>query len=465
MTKNIIALAAAALMTSSCGVLKNYERPTDIQTAGIYGDAQSGDSLGLGDLPWRTIFTDPQLQGLIEKALAQNTNMVNADLQLQQVEYALKASKLAFVPSIYFSPQGSISKMYDPYDRSQYNALTDGNNKSYSLPVSLGWQNVNFLQLRNAKKSAEINLEQMHNAKQAIQAKLVASVAQLYYNLCMLDEQLAIMQATQENWGTYLDMQRKLMDAGQSNKAAVASIEATYHSISSSVVTLENNIRIMQNSLSTLMGESAQTYGRSSLATFQAPGLIETGLPITILKRRPDVRQAELTLANSFYDMNKAKAAFWPSLNLSANGQFTNSLGSAIINPGMMIGSAIAGLTQPIFANGRIRAQYKISKAQLEIDANNFQQAVIAAGNEVNTAMLELKNAETKRELIGKQVESLQTALDATKLLYAHSSANYLNVITAQNSLLSAQMDYISNRMSAIQATISLYQALGGGTE
>ncbi len=465
MIKNIFRFAVAALVFTSCGVLKSYERPADINTDGIYGSVQSGDSVGFGDMPWRELFTDTLLQNHIEKALAQNTNMKNADLQLQQVQHALKASKLAFVPSIYFTPQGTISKMFDPYDRSTYSAMTQGNSKSYGLPVTLGWQNVNFLQLRNAKKGAEVSRDQMQNMKQAVQAQLVASVAQLYYTLCMLDEQLMLMQQTQENWANYLDMQRKLMAAGQANKAAVASIEATYYSICGSVITLENNIRIMQNSLSTLMGESAQTYNRSSLSSFQAPAVIETGLPINILKRRPDVRAAELTLASAFYDSNQAKAAFWPSLSLSATGQFTNSLGSAIINPGMMIGAAVASLTQPIFANGRIRAQYKISKMQMEIEANNFQQTVIAAGNEVNTAMLELSNAQKKKDLLANQVKSLQDALDATKLLFANTPANYLNVITAQNSLISAQMDYISNRMEAVQSTITLYQALGGGTE
>lgn len=465
MRRQIHLFAIAAILMSSCGVLKNYERPMNIRTEGIYGELQCGDSSGLGDLPWRKIFCTPQLQTLIEKALKQNTDIRNTDLQLQQVEYALKATKLAFIPGFYFTPQGTISKMYDSHNRMQYEMMTSGNSKSYSLPLSLGWQNVNFLQLRNAKKGAEVNKLQMQNARQAVQAQLVSSVAQLYYNLCMLDEQLELMQQTRENWGTYLDMQRKLMEAGMSNTAAVASIEATYFSINTSIVTIENNIHIMQNGLSTLLGESVQRYDRTTLNSFQAPAVIETGLPIRMLQRRPDVRAAELTLASAFYDVNKAKAAFWPTISLSATGQYTNSLGANIINPGMMIGAAIASLTQPIFANGRIRAQYKISKAQLEIESNNFQQTIIAAGNEVNTALVKLKGAEQKRAFLEKQIEALQQALEANISLYANSSANYLNVITAQNSLLSAKMEYISNRMDAIQATIGLYQALGGGID
>lgn len=453
------------LLLTSCGVLKTYERPADIRTDGIYGDAQSGDSLGFGDLKWRELFTDPTLQALIEKALAQNTNILNTDLQLQEVEYALKASKLAFAPSIYFTPSGTISKLYDPYGRDQYSAMTSGNSKTYALPVTLGWQNVNFLQLRNQKKGAEVSREQLINAKQAVQAALVANVANMYYTLAMLDEQLAMMKQTQDNWAQYLDMERKLMDAGQANTAAVSSIEATYYSISTGVVTLQQNIRVVENNLSTLLGESAHAIERGSLSSFQAPAILTTGVPIRMLSRRPDVRAAELTLAKAFYDANSAKAAFWPSLNLTATGQYTNSLGNAVINPGMMIGAAVASLTQPIFANGRLRAQYKISQAEMEIAANDFQQKVISAGNEVNTALVELNSAEAKKEMYSKQVEALDTALDATQKLYAYSAANYLNVISAQNSLISAQMDYISNRMDAISATIELYEALGGGAE
>lgn len=470
MNRNIFTIVAALVLLTGCsttrkGVLSTYERPADFSTQGIYGDAQSGDEQSLGDLSWREVFTDPRLQSLIEKALTQNVNIKNTDLRLQEVQYALKASKLAFIPSLYFSPQGSITKMFDPYDRNSTAAMTAGNTKSYSLPLSFGWQNVNFFQLRNAKKGAKVSLEQMQNAKQSVQAQLVASVAQLYYNLCMLDEQLAMMQQTEQNWGTYTDMQRKLMDAGQSNAAAVASIEATHLSIQTSVLTLKDNIRIIENSLSTLLGESSQSYSRSSLAGFKAPAVMSTGLPLQILSRRPDVRDAELSLAKAFYDVAAARAAFWPSISLSANGQFTNSLGAAILNPGMMIGNALASLTQPIFANGRLRANLKISKAEYEVAANNFQQAVISAGNEVNTANVELTSAEEQGGLMAAQVEALERALYATEQLYAHSPSNYLNVISAQNSLIQAQMSYLQNRMDAIQATISLYQALGGGTK
>ena len=456
----IIKAAISALLLSSCGLYKNYERPADIITDGIYGEMQTAGDNSLGDLRWRDLFTDPTLQALIERGLEQNSNMKNAELRIKEADYALQCAKLAYIPSFYFNPSGTISRPWDPYDRKDYTT-----SKSYALPVTLSWQVGSIGQLRNQKKKAEVTRDQLRNAKQAIQAQLVSGIAALYYNLCMLDEQLALTRQTEQNWGKYLEMQKQLMDAGQGNKAAVASIEATYYSISTSVISIKDNIHSLEVSLANILGETVGNTQRSSLASFRAPAFIGTGLPISILDRRPDVRDAELQLAAAFYDKNISRSAFFPSLTLSASGQFTNALGGGAVNPGIMIGTAVANLAQPIFANGRIRAQYKVSKAEMEVATNNFQQTVISAGNEVNQAMNDVHVAADMQALIDKQVESLTVALDATEKLYANSGTNYLNVITAQNSLLSAQMSQIANRMSAISATINLYQALGGGAE
>ena len=453
-------ILSCLLLLNSCALYKNYERPSDIITDGIYGDMQTAGDNSLGDLRWRDLFTDPTLQALIERGLQQNSNMKNAELRIKEADYALQCAKLAYVPSFYFNPSGTISRVWDPYDRNTYST-----NKSYSLPVALSWQIGSIGSLRNSKKKAEVTRVQLRNAKQAIQAQLVAGIASMYYNLSMLDEQLQLTLQTEQNWGKYLQMQKQLMDAGQGNMAAVASIEATYYSISTSVVSIKDNIHAVENALATLIGETAGHIERGSLASFRAPAVCSTGMPITILDRRPDVRIAENKLAEAFYDKNIALSGFFPQLTISANGQFTNSMGAAVINPGVLIGNAVANLAQPIFANGRIRAQYKVSKAELEAATNDFQQTIIAAGNEVNTVMNNIYAARNKQEYIDKQVEALTRALDATQKLYQNSGTNYLNVITAQNSLLSAQMSQISNRMETIKGTIDLYQALGGGAE
>lgn len=465
MKKNIIILSLAALTLTGCGVTKTYNREKvaqPIETENLYGDAQSGDSLGLGDLKWRELFTDPTLQALIERVLEQNTDMQNADLTIQQVEYALKAAKLAFAPSIALSANGSVSKMWDPYERSGYSNVP--NSKPYNIGMTLGWQQVNFIQLRNAKKGAEMSCEQARAAKQAVQSALVSNTAIMYYTLAQLDEQLMLIGQTKANWAEYLKMQKLLMDAGQANAAAVASVEATYWSICQSEVSIKDNIRIIENQLSTLLNESSASIKRTSLRSFVKPAIVETGAPLSILARRPDVRIAETTLASAFYKVNEAKSAFYPSLTLSATGAFSNGT-QASINPGAFIGQALAALAQPIFQNGRLVANLKINKAQMEIAANNFTNAVISAGNEVNTAMLKVRSAEELRVMIDNEVKAQQTAYDATRKLFVESPANYLNVITAHNNLIQAQMSQISNRMESINATVELYLALGGGVQ
>ncbi len=463
----IITLTAATAVLGSCGVYKSYERPAEIKTEGIYGDAQSGDTQGMGNIQWKEIFTDPTLQTLIEKALTQNSNMKQADLRIQQMQNNLKASKLAFFPSFAFAPNGNISGIVDPYNREKYqNAMGNGANKTYSFPLSMNWQIDCFASLRNSKKKSEVALENMQTVRQAVQSSLVANVANLYYTLAMLDEQLAIAKKTADTWKQNVEMTKMLFEAGQANKAAVASTEANYWSICTNVVTLENSIRTVENAVCIILGDTPTKISRGTLDTFHTPSICNTGLPIHLLSKRPDVKQAELALASAFYNKNIAKASFYPSLNISANGQYANSVsGLGIVNPGGLIMAAVASLTQPIFQNGKLRAAYKNSKAEMEIATIGFQQTLLEAGSEVNNAMASIHAAKEKESLLANQVSSLQDAVDATQKLWDLTSINYLQILTAQSSLLSAQLNQVSNKYEVVANTINLYQALGGGTQ
>lgn len=463
----ILTIALAAGLMTSCGVYKSYERPAEIKTDGIYGDAQSGDSTGLGDIEWHQVFTDPTLQALIEKTLAQNTNMKQADLRIQEMQNNLKSAKLAFAPSFAFAPSGTISGIVDPYDRDKYKGMMgNGASKTYSFPLSMSWQIDCFASLRNSKKKAEVALENQKSVRQSVKTSLIANVASLYYTLAMLDEQLRIAKETSETWKKNVDMTKMLFDAGQANKASVASTEANYWSISANVLELEHSIKQIENSLSTLCGETPTHIERGTLASFRTPAVCTTGLPIGLLSRRPDVKQAELALASAFYNKNIAKAAFYPALNISASGQYANSIsGAGIVNPGGIIMAAVASLTQPIFQNGKLRAAYKNSKAELEVATLGFQQTLLDAGAEVNTAMAAIHTAQAKKEYLANQVSSLQDAVDATQKLWDLTSINYLQILTAQSSLLSAQLNQVANDYSVISNTIDLYQALGGGAD
>lgn len=455
MKKIIMTITATALL-SSCGLYKSYERPTDIKTDGLYNTVITNeqDSLGLAVYSWKEIFTDPNLQILIEKGLEQNTNLNNARLQIEQAEAVLKAAKWAFIPGFAFAPQGSLAGV-DWGKASQ----------TYTIPVAASWQIDVFGGLLNAKKRAKAQLENSEAYKQAVQSQLVSAIANYYYSISMLKEQLALSLQTEKLWKENVKTTQALMEAGQSNKAAVSQTEANYYSICTQIADLKDEIIILENEFSALLGDAPQKYTIGSLNNWVSPQGISTGIPAIALSNRPDVKMAEQQLAIAYYATNESRAAFYPGINLSGAIGWTNQLGSAIVNPGKWIWNATASLTQPIFQNGRIRAQYKISKAQQEQAKNSFQQKLLDAGTEVNNALIKVQTSIEKDELYGKQVSALESAVKSTQALMMNSSTNYLQVLTAQQTLLSAQMAQISNKFSQIQATIELYQALGGGTK
>lgn len=457
MNKHLFIIIFASISLTSCGLYKNYERPDDIRTDGLYGAAQVGtDSLGLGAKAWREFFTDPTLQALIEKGLSQNASLKQVDLQIQEAQDYLMVSKLAYIPSLAVAPQGQLSS------RDWKSPL-----KFYTLPVSASWQIGSLGSLRNAKKSAQVMLEQSKVARQAVQQSLVANIANLYYTLCMLDAQLATSEVTAKNWRESVEMTKKLMAAGRSNKAAVAQTEANCLNIEANVLDLHEAIQQAENALCTMLGEAPHHIERGSLEAFQAPAVIETGVPMAMLQNRPDVKQAELKLASAFYSLNSAKASFYPSLSISGTLGYTNNGSTIELDPAIWIWNALASLTQPIFQNGRLVAQKRVAEKEQEIAKIAFQQSLIAAGNEVNTAMTALQTAEAKKALITQQISALEDAVQATEALYKDNvsrQVNYLNVLTAQTGLLSAQLGQISNQFATIQATINLYQALGGGS-
>ena len=454
MKKIVFTLATTALL-SSCGIYSSYERPADIKTDNLYGATvtESADSAGLAALPWRSLFTDPTLQSLIEKGLQNNTDMRTAALGIEQAEASLKAAKLSFFPSFALAPQGGFNSV----DWAKAS-------KTYTIPLSASWQVDIFGSLRNAKKRAQVQLESSKAYKQAVQTQLIATIANYYYTLAMLDEQLNVSKATADIWKENIKTYKALMNVGQTTSAAVAQAEGNYYNVCAQIVDLEQQITEVENSFSILLGETVSSIQRQSINDWKAPQSITVGIPSYALANRPDVKNAELALASAFYNTNAARSAFYPALNLTGTLGWTNDLG-VIVNPGKWIWQAVGSLTQPIFQNGKLRANLKISKAQQEEAQLAFQQTLLNAGAEVNTAMAKIQNNTEKEELNDKRIASMEQAVKSTQLLMQNSSTNYLEVLTAQQSLLSAQLSKISTQFAKIQGTIELYQALGGGAE
>ncbi len=456
--KSIIAFASAGLIFGSCGIYNKYERP-DVNVKGLVRDSASisdtlavSDTTSFGNLPWRSVFTDPQLQSLIETGLAHNTNMLNAALNVKMVEAQLKVAKLAFVPSFTFAPSGTITSW-------------DGNKatKVYSLPVQASWSIDLFGNLLNAKRSAQMSLLATKDYQLVVQTGLISNIANMYYTLMMLDKQLEIVDnmttLTKDTWNI-MKLQKEL---GRVKETGVQSAESNYYSVLAQAADLKRQIRETENSLSLLLGQPAQTINRGKLEDQSLPSTFSTGVSIQLLNNRPDVHYAEMSLAQCFYNTNQARSRFYPSITISGSGAYTNNSGAGIVNPGKMLWSAVGSLVQPIFANGQLIAGLKVAKAQQEQAYNTWQNAVLSAGSEVSNALVLYNSSDEKSKLEEKQVESLTKNVEYTKMLFNEGSSTYLEVITAQQSLLNAQLSKVADDFYKMQAVVNLYYALGGG--
>ena len=389
-------------------------------------------------------FTDTLLQNLIEEGLANNTDYKSAQLRIEEAEATLLAAKLAYLPSFAFAPQGSVSS-FDNQKATQ----------TYQLPITASWELDVFGRIRNAKLQAKALYAKSIDYKQAVRTQLIASIANAYYTLQMLDAQLDLTKRTMASWEETVETARALMKAGQYNEAAVRA----------SVLDIKEQINQTENSLSIILGEAPQKHQRGKLCQMQLDCDITVGVPLQMLSNRPDVRSAERSLESAFYATNQARSAFYPQITLSGSVGWTNAVGSAILNPGKFLAEALGSLTQPLFNKGQNVAQLRISKAQQEEARLAFQQALLNAGSEVNDALTAYQTSHAKTSIYSKQVESLQTALRSTKLLMQHGNTNYLEVLTAQQSLLNAELQQVANMFTEVQSVISLYQALGGGRD
>lgn len=450
MRKIIIILAAAAMV--GCGIYKPYTRP-EVMTDGLYGAVETTDTTTLGDISWQEMFTDPQLQTLIARALENNTDLQSAGWRVKEAEATLKSARLAYLPSFNFAPQGALSS---------FDGATP--TKTYSIPVQASWQIDIFNGLTNAKRRARALYLQSKEYEQAVKTQLIASVANLYYTLLMLDSQYAVTEQTAAKWRQSVEMMRAMKDAGLTNEAGVAQYEANTLSIEASLHDLAYQRTQAENSLCSLLGEAPHLVTRGSLETQTLPDELLVGVPVQLLSNRPDIRQAEYTLMQSFYATASARSALYPTITLSGTLGWTNNNG-IVVDPGKLLWNAAASLLQPIFNANAARAQVQIAKAQQEESRLAFQQALLNAGAEVNNALTQCQSARAKADLRVRQIEALERAVVSTELLMQHGTTTYLEVLTAQQSLLSAQLSQISDRFDEIQGVVNLYQALGGGRD
>lgn len=447
--KHTILIVSALLSLSGCGVYKPYSRP-QVETDGLYRDIPIEDTATMASLSWRELFADTQLQTLIEKGLQRNTDLRIARLRVEEAEAVLKNARLSYLPSVSLNPEGGIGR---------YDGATT---KTYNLGASASWEIDIFGKVTNAKRGARAALEGSRAYEQAVRTRLVATVANSYYTLLMLDRQLAVQNRTLATWEKSVKVLEALKQAGKSNDAAVLQARANRMALESSVLALRQSIHETENALSVLLALPAGSIERGTLDGQRFPEEVSVGVPLQLLANRPDVRQAECNLAQAFYAVNAARAAFYPSLTLSGSLGWTNN-GGAVLDPGKWLSSAIGSLTQPLFSRGTNRANLKIAKARQEEAALLFRQSLLDAGKEVNDALTAWQTARQQVGIAGSQIATLREAVRKTELLMRHSPTTYLEVLTAQQSLLAAELAEAQARFDEIQGVVSLYRALGGG--
>ena len=456
---NISLILAAGLSLgafSGCGIYSTYS-PEKVNSAIVneYAQAleQDADPEAFGNLDWHKVFTDPMLTDLIERALANNKDLRNAKLNVDIAHAQLKGARLSYLPSVALAPNTNRSFM-----------MSQWGDWSYTLPLAVNWEVDIFGKLRNARRSAETAQQQAEAYEQAVRSQIIAGVAQCYYSIAALQSQLELSRETAVLWKQSVQTMRDLKEAGRLRENAVVQSEAQYYSIESSIADIEMNLHELNNTLSLLLNTMPQKWSIPSSANLTVPAITRTSVPMSELAARPDVRASEMALASAFYATNSARAAFYPSLAITANGGFTNLLGSIVRNPAEWFVQLGGSLTAPLFSRGQNIARLEAAKAQQKQALNNFEYAIMSAAADVSDALTTYEKCKEKQSWLALQVENMAKAVDITnELLIFDGSTTYLEVLTAQQNLLGAQTAQITTNLAASRALINLYQNLGGG--
>lgn len=434
------------VMMNSCALYKEYERPDIAFVDSLYNRIPTADDYeSIASLTWKELFADTLLHNLIELGLENNTDLEIARLKVEQAEATLKTSKLAFYPNVSFSAQVGANQ----------------NGSNYSLAPTASWEVDAFGRLHNTKEGAKAALAATEAYQQAVQTQLIATIADAYYTLLMLDEQLDISKRTLNTWEENIRTLSALKRAGKTNEAAVLQAKANKVNVEASILSLEKQIIEQENSLSALLGLVPQEFERNELAEQVFPDTLLMGLPLSSLVNRPDVRQAEYKLVEAYYATNVARSYFYPSITLSGSAGWSGVSG----NPGDFIFNAVGSLMQPIFNQGKNKARLKISESQRQEALLNFKQTLLDAGTEANNALISWQTARKRLDSDKLQIVYLKGAVMNTQLLMKNGQADYLEVLTAQKNLLQAELTETNDKYLEIQSVISLYHALGGGME
>lgn len=452
----------ALVVLPSCQVMNKYKTP-EVETENLFRDLPSTDTTSIAGIPWREYFTDPILRTYLEEGICNNHDMLMASERIKQAEASLGMAKAAYFPDL--SLAGQV----------QHNRLSKGQNgkdvlgyhsTSYNLGVTVSWEADIWGKLNRQSRARYAEMLNSYAGRNLIQTSLLSNIANTYYALMAMDQQLLVTQEMLGLMEENLQTTRMLKEAGQANGAAVEQTKAALHSVKVSIPELENSIRQLENAMCLMLGRPPGDIQRSSLKEQVVPTELKYGVPMQLLARRPDVQQAELTFRAAFELTQAAKASFYPSVSLTSGtiGYANNSL-SNFFKPENIFANIIGGVAQPVFAKKQLTTQYKIAKYEQQASLLAFEKAVLTAGQEVSDIMNTYESSLKKTQDRNEQVNALMKAVQYTQELLKAGEANYLEVLSAQQGLLEAQLNQVGDTLEQLQAVSDLYRALGGGLE
>ena len=459
--RTILLVALVSFTLTGCSLYQKYDtsKTKELTPANVFGTpvvdtlAQKAEK-PVGQMSWREFFTDPLLQKVIDQALANNTDLYSARINVEKSKISLKTARMAYLPSLNFAPQGTLSSFDNEKPIKTYNLQMQA---SIDLDV--------FGSITSKKRAAKAALMQAEFSELSTLSNLISTVAQGYFYLQLLDRELEILTQTDSLWKASLDTQMALWQNGKAYSTAVNQQESSYLNVKTQIVDTKREILSVENELCAILAITPQHIERSrwdndnfQLAVFNFP------LSAEALLNRPDIRAAEFGLEQAFYNTQTAKAAFFPTVSLSGTAGWTNNNG-LVVDPGKLLLTAVASLTQPIFNRGKIKGNYKVAQLTEENTKKRYVQTVIEAGNDVNEALADCKASHDKAGFYHRQVEVSEQAYTGTHELMDAGKSSYIEVLEAQERLLDAQLNEVKNLYNGAVAVIQLYISLGGGTK
>lgn len=449
------------MLLASCFSAKIYERPeNDVLNAAYFRtDSLPKDSLSMASFSWKELFTDPILQAYIEEGLKNNIDIRKAIQQILISEAYVKQGRAGYLPTLNASAQYTHTEISS---NSQFGGLFDRLDQ-YQLSGGLSWEADIWGRIRSSKRAFDAAYLQSVAAHKTVKSTLVANIASTYYQLMALDEQIQITELTIETRANGLETTRALKEAGTVTEVGVKQTEAQWYTAKAILIDLKNTARLLENSLSILLGSEPREIERASLEEQNITTPLKIGIPTELLANRPDVMAAEYALINSFELTNVARSNFYPSLTLTANSGLQSLNLDNLFNSSSLFAAVVAGLTQPLLNSRRIRTQFEVAKARQEQAKLDFKQTLLVASKEVSDALYTYDAANEKMMVKQKEFEAYNLALEYSQELLDNGLANYLEVLNATQNTLSTNLDLTNTKNAKLQAIVDLYQALGGG--